>query len=256
MTTPNSAPPGAPCWIDLTAADTRQAQSFYQRLFGWSAGEPAPEAGGYFLFRKDGMPVAGCRTSQPGSGHPGGWTVYLASPDAAHTVAVARDRGGWAVVPPAAAGGMGTTAVIADPSGASAGVWQPAALRGFEVREQPGTPTWFELHTRDYANAVAFYREVFRWRTHVVSDTPQFRLTAIGDEDRPLGGVMDASGYLPAGATPYWEVYFAVEDTGRALETIAQLGGAVLTAPQDTPHGRLAAAADPSGASFKLVGRT
>ena len=65
---------------------------------------------------------------------------------------------------------------------------------------------------------------------------------------------MDASGYLPMGAPPYWEVYFAVEDTDRALTTITRLGGSILKAPQDTPHGRLAAAADPTGASFKLVG--
>lgn len=255
MVTPDITPPGAPCWIELTTADTRQARSFYGRLFGWSAEEPAPDNGGYFLFRRSNLRVAGCRTSQPGSGRPGRWAVFLASQDAALTLGAAVDEGGRAVAAPALVGDLGTAAVIADPSGARIGVWQPAAFGGFEVRDQPGTPTWFELHTRDYENAVAFYREVFRWESHVVSDTPEFRLTAIGSsENRQLGGIMDASGYLPHGAPPYWEVYFAVEDTDRTLDMITRLGGTVLNAPRDTPHGRLAAAADPSGASFKLVG--
>ncbi len=256
MLTRGSTPPGAPCWIDLITSDTRQARSFYGRLFGWTAEEPGPELAGSCRFKKGNMPVAGCRTSQPGSSRPGRWAVYLDSQDAVHTLDAALAGGGHVMAPVTDIGDLGTMAVIADPGGAKIGIWQPRSFRGFEVRDQPGTPTWFELHTRDYNNAVAFYREVFCWETHVVSDTPEFRLTTIGNENSQLGGIMDASGYLPTGTPPYWEVYFAVEDTNRALDTITQLGGSILNTPQDTPHGRLAAAADPGGASFKLVGGT
>jgi predicted enzyme related to lactoylglutathione lyase len=48
-------------------------------------------------------------------------------------------------------------------------------------------------------------------------------------------------------------VYFGVEDTDAALAKIVDLGGSVLTAAQDSPYGRLATAADPTGARFKLV---
>lgn len=254
MPTPDIAPIGAPCWIDLITSDTGRARSFYSELFGWTAEEPAPEFGGYFSFRKDNIRVAGCMASQPGSGWPDSWSVYLASEDAARTVDAALARKGHVVVPVTAIGDLGTMAVITDPGGARIGLWQPFAFHGFAVRDQPGTPTWFELHTRDYDTAVAFYREVFRWHPYVVSDTPEFRLTTIGNGKNQLAGIMDASGYLPAGAPPYWEVYFAVEDTNRALATITRLGGSILKAAQDTPHGRLAAAADHTGASFKLVG--
>jgi predicted enzyme related to lactoylglutathione lyase len=254
MPTQDLTPPGAPCWIDLITSDTGRARSFYSQLLGWTAEEPAPGPGGYFLFRKDNMRVAGYRASQPGSGQPDSWSVYLASHDAAHTLDAALDEGGQVIVPATDVGDLGTMAVITDPGGARVGIWQPAAFPGFAVRDQPGTPTWFELHTRDHQTAVAFYRDVFRWDTHVISDTPEFRLTTIGNANSQLGGIMDASGYLPMGAPPYWEVYFAVEDTDRALTTITRLGGSILKAPQDTPHGRLAAAADPTGASFKLVG--
>ena len=49
-------------------------------------------------------------------------------------------------------------------------------MKGFEVRNEPGTAGWFELHTRDYDKTVAFYRDVFGWDAHTMSDTDDFRL--------------------------------------------------------------------------------
>jgi hypothetical protein len=45
-----------------------------------------------------------------------------------------------------------------------------------------------------------------------------------------------------------------VADTDAALAKVTELGGTVLAPGIDTPYGRLAAAADPAGAPFKLVG--
>jgi predicted enzyme related to lactoylglutathione lyase len=128
-----------------------------------------------------------------------------------------------------------------------------ASRSGFGVLGEPGTPSWFELHTRDYQAAVTFYREVFGWDTHVVSDTPEFRYTTVRQGDGWVAGVMDASGFLPDGVPAYWSVYFGVEDTDAALAKVVDLGGSILMAAEDTPYGRLAAAADPTGARFKLV---
>jgi predicted enzyme related to lactoylglutathione lyase len=64
---------------------------------------------------------------------------------------------------------------------------------------------------------------------------------------------MDASGFLPVGVPAHWSVYFGVEDTDAALAKVVDLGGSILMAAEDTPYGRLAAAADPTGARFKLV---
>ena len=148
---------------------------------------------------------------------------------------------------------LGTMAVLGDAGGAAIGVWQPGTHQGFGLVGEPGTPTWFELHTRDYAAAVTFYRDVFGWDTEVASDTPEFRYTTLGHGDGAMAGIMDASGFLPAGVPAHWSVYFGVADTDAALAKIVELGGRVVMAAEDTPYGRLATAADPTGATFKLV---
>jgi len=123
-----------------------------------------------------------------------------------------------------------------------------------------GAPCWVDLmtsdterHTCDYQGAVEFYRDVFGWATHVVSDTPEFRYTTFRHGDGWLAGIMDASGFLPHGVPAHWSVYFGVEDTDAALAQIVDLGGSILMVAEDTPYGRLAAAADSTGARFKLV---
>jgi uncharacterized protein len=64
---------------------------------------------------------------------------------------------------------------------------------------------------------------------------------------------MDAAGFLPEGVPAFWAIYFAVDSTDAALEKVVELGGSVVTGAEDSPNGRLATAADPTGARFKLV---
>ena len=85
----------------------------------------------------------------------------------------------------------------------------PALHKGFGIFGEPGTPAWFELHTRDYDASVAFYRDVFKWDTHTMSDTPEFRYTTLGEGDGQLAGIMDASAFLPEGVPRAWSIYFA-----------------------------------------------
>lgn len=253
MPTRDTAPIGAPCWVDLLTSDTEGSRAFYCQVFGWTAEEPAKDFGGYFNFTKDGTLVAGCMASQPGSGVSDAWSVYLATDNAEKTTEDAAANAGQVYVQAMAVGDFGTMAFLADPGGAGIGVWQPGRQRGFGVFGESGTPSWFELHTRDYQAAVGFYRTVFGWDTHVVSDTPEFRYTVLRHGEDWLAGIMDASGLLPEGVPAHWSVYFGVEDTDAALAQIVDLGGSILRAAEDTPYGRLAAAADPAGAQFKLV---
>lgn len=253
MPTRDTAVIGAPCWVDLMTSDTERSRAFYCQLFGWTAEEPAEQFGGYVNFTKDGVRVAGCMASQPGSEMPDVWSVYLATDDARKTLDAAVANEGQVHVHAMDVGDLGTMALISDPGGAGIGVWQPGLHQGFGVHGEAGAPSWFELHTRDYPAAVAFYRNVFGWDTHVVSDTPEFRYTTLRHGEDWLAGIMDAAGFLPDSVPAHWSVYFGVDDTDAALAEIVDLGGSILVAAQDTPYGRLATAADPTGAQFKLV---
>jgi uncharacterized protein len=253
MPTRESIPVGAPCWVDLTTSDIARSRDFYCSLFGWTAEDPAPEFGGYFNFRRNGVRIAGCMSSQDGASTPDAWSVYLTTDDARQTVDKAAAGGAQVYVPPMDVADLGTMAVLGDPGGAGIGLWQPGEHRGFGVTAEAGAPSWFELLTRDYDGAVDFYRNVFRWSTDVISDTPEFRYTTLKNGDEMLAGIMDASGFLPDGVPAHWSVYFGVDDTDAALARVVELGGSIVRPAEDTPYGRLAEAADPTGAHFKLV---
>jgi predicted enzyme related to lactoylglutathione lyase len=246
-----TAPTGAPCWVDLMTSDTDRSRAFYCELFGWTADEPSEEFGGYFTLSRDGAVVAGCMAAQEGM--PDVWSIYLTTDDANKTVEAATANGGQVVVAPMEVGEIGTMAFVTDPGGAAIGIWQPGTHPGFGVLAETGAPSWFELHTRDYDTAVGFYRDVFHWDTNAVSDTPELRYTTQVEGEQMLAGVMDASAFLPEGVPSHWAVYFGVDDTDATLNKIVELGGAIVTPAEDTPYGRLATAADPTGAQFKLV---
>lgn len=253
MPTRDAAPVGAPCWIQLSTSDTTRARAFYSELFGWTAEDPVAEFGGYFNFTKDGAAVGGCM-GMPEAGMPEVWGVFLTTDDAAKTCEAAAANGGTVLYEPMAVGDLGVMAVMTDPGGAVIGAWEPGTFPGITVLAEPGTPGWFELHTRDYERVVEFYREVFRWDAHTMSDTAEFRYTTLGEGETMAAGIMDAAGFLPDGVPAHWSVYVAVDDTDAALARTVELGGSVVMPAEDTPYGRLAAAADPMGAVFKLVG--
>jgi predicted enzyme related to lactoylglutathione lyase len=251
-------PIGAPCWIDLLTSDEGRAREFYAELFGWTAGEGSPEFGGYFMFMRDGVPVAGGMQKVAGvpvMEGPDQWGVYLSSPDAKATVDKAVAGGGALRLPPVDIADLGTEAMVDDVPGTLVGVWQAGTFPGLTVFDEPGAPVWFQLVTSDYAGAVTFYEDVFGWQTRVQSGRPEFRGTVqtAGGED--FAGIVAApDGELAAGEAGRWEVFFRVADTDAALARVINLGGEALRQPADTPFGRLAEAADPSGARFSLAG--
>lgn len=257
MPTRETAPAGAPCWIELMTSDPDGAREFYGELFGWTSEQESDEKyGGYINFSKDGRGVAGGMKNDGSQGMPDTWSVYLASDDARATAAAATAAGGQVLMPPMAVDPYGTMAILADPTGAAIGVWQPGDHKGFDAIGEPGAPAWFELHTRDHKAAVSFYQHAFGWNTTDMSDSDEFRYTVLQSGDAQLAGIMDASSFLPEGVPSNWSIYFQVEDTDKALARVEELGGRVLQPAEDTPYGRLAAAADSTGATFKLLGPT
>jgi uncharacterized protein len=239
---------GAPCWIDLYSTDTGKASAFYGELLGWTAQPPQEGFGGYFVFTKDGKAVAGCMHNDGSMGYPDAWGIHLMTDDVERTATATAENGGSVEMGPMDVAENGRSAMIKDPGGSIVGAWEPNQQKGFELTGEAGAPAWFELHTGQYDKAVSFYREVFGWDAHVMSDTHEFRYTTLGEGEGQLAGIMDDK-EEPSG----WNVYFEVADVDAALERVEELGGKIITPAEDTPYGRLARAADPTGTAFRLV---
>jgi predicted enzyme related to lactoylglutathione lyase len=233
-------------------SDPEKSKAFYGELFGWTAEAAGEEYGGYITFAKDGKSVAGAMRNDPATGVPDVWSVYLATADIQATRDAAVVSGATVIVEPMPVPETGHMGMVADPTGAAIGLWQPDPFQGFGVLAEAGAPSWFELHTRGYDAAIDFYRGVFGWDVHVAADDPGFRYSTAGKEDDATAGVMDASGFLPEGVPSQWFVYVNVEDADKALAQAEHLGGSVLMPAEDTPYGRLATVADPTGATFRL----
>src|SRR3954464_14297679 len=115
----DSYKPGTPSWVELGTSDIDAAVTFYGDLFGWTAGEPDEQGGGYRLALRDGKPVAGLPPRMPGE-HPVAWPTYVAT-DAADGVAErVKSNGAQVVVEPMDVMELGRMTVFVAPAGARA----------------------------------------------------------------------------------------------------------------------------------------
>jgi len=253
MSTRETAPLGAPCWIDLPSSDTERTRAFYGELFGWTFEAGDGDDADYFNCLLDGSRVAGIALKGPDSQESERWITYFASADAQATADLADESGGQAARGPMEIGTVGTVAVLVDPGGATAGVWQAGQHPGFTRLDEPGAPVWFELTTRNYRASVLFYETVFGWTTKVESDTEEFQYTTADFDGVPLAGIMDGTIDLAEDVPARWDVYFGTENVDRTIALAESLGGRVVDGAEDSPYGRLATLADPAGAEFKVM---
>ena len=255
MATPTYTPTlrGEPCYIELFTADPDAAAAFYGPLFGWTAGEASEEFGGYRMFLKDGVPLAGLMANDGTSGSPDVWSVYLTTNDTRATVERASTAGATVLVEPMQIGDLGTMAMLLDPAGAAVGAWQPDTFTGTGLRGEVGAPGWFETLSTDYPRSVAFYRDVFGWEVSTMSDTPEFRYSTLGRDEAARAGIMDATAFL--GDQPSrWQFYVQVADTDATVEQALAAGATSVLPVDDTPYGRLALLRDPAGVLFTVMG--
>jgi predicted enzyme related to lactoylglutathione lyase len=244
------------CWADLWTSDVDGARSFYEALFGWGSSEPQPEFGGYLNFDLDGSWISGCMGDMGDMLATDSWKIYLASDDIERTARQAEAAGAVILSPPHPVGELGIQCVFSDPTGGGLGAWQAGTFPGFTPSMAHGAPCWFELHTDDLSTAVSFYASVFGWEAEAMADTDEFRYTTVTDPrtSAPGMGVYDASADLGDSGSSHWVLYFAVDSTDASTARAVELGGAVLDQPKETPYGRQATLADPTGATFRIVG--
>lgn len=254
MATDYRAPLGAPTWIELTTSDIEGAQRFYGTIFGWTFDSAGPEyGGGYVNAYLDGRPVAGMMSNDPQWQMSDGWTTYLHTADVDAAVAALTAAGGASCVGAMDVPAKGRMAMVSDATGGIVGLWQPGEHHGFEVKAAPGAPVWHQLTTRDYAKGLDFYRNVFGWQTQVEADTDEFRYSTVLFNGDQLIGVMDGSTFMADGDPSDWSCFLGAEDVDKAQQLVVDNGGSIIRPAEDTPYGRLAAVADPTGATFNLA---
>ncbi len=247
-------PEGTPAWADLAVPDRHVARDFYGGVFGWDFDEGPAEMGYYTNCLKDGRTVAGIGEPPPGGeAPPAAWTTYLAVEDADRVADRVTQAGGTAMMPPMDVGDFGRMAVLTDPTGAVFGLWQAGSHRGAGVVNEPGAMVWNELMTRDVEAAKAFYAQVFGYELEDMSG-PGFTYFGLKlGEGEVVGGIGGLDDSAPAEVPSHWGTYFAVADADATVERITAHGGTVLSAPQDTPFGRIAAVSGPSGEQFSVI---
>ncbi|MEU5031147.1 VOC family protein [Streptomyces milbemycinicus] len=244
------------------ATDLDRAQSFYGDLFGWHFRPSRHGHGRYTIaFTQDGAPTVGMGVpAATGVTLPVTWTTYFAADSADEIAWRARERGGTVAVGPLEFG-SGRVAWAADPDGAVFGIWEGELTSAWWGERRPGAPVWLELRTRDAFEAALFYGHVFGWdaqgqdRCDVRFEHDRVVLHIDGKAVAGLrGGALEAT--PDPNVRPRWHVYFCVDDVDRVAAQATALGGGIISAPADTPYGRIAALRDPEGGLFSIAAST
>jgi predicted enzyme related to lactoylglutathione lyase len=115
-------------WIDLTVDDAEGVRDFYKAVAGWGHGEVSMgDYADYVMQPREGGPVAGiCHARGANEGLPPQWMIYIVVDDLETSLATCRERGGELVAGPKGEAGADRYAVIRDPGGAVAALFQPA----------------------------------------------------------------------------------------------------------------------------------
>jgi uncharacterized protein len=243
---------GVPGWVDLGTTDLDAGRAFYSALFGWDIPPGPPEAGGYSVAMMRGRATAGFGPSMnPG---PPTWSTYVIVDSADEIAKKVANAGGMAFVEPMDVLDAGRMAVFADPCGAVFSVWQPNAMPGAGIVNEPNSYSWSELLTSDADSSKDFYGKVFGWTGKSYEGGGVgggYTEWKVGD--RSVGGMLPRPPMMPSEVPDYWAVYFSVADVNAAMAKVKDLGGAVHLGPMDVEPGTFAMVADPQGAVFNVI---
>ena len=260
-------------WTQLTTPDPDAAAQFYTALFDWTVDMPPRGPGlprGAFFppSASDGParsvaglePMSAWQQQQDASAR---WTPFLHTPDVVAMTERAQFHGATLVEPAMPAHGEGWRALLADPTGATYGVWEPAEDRPPAPSPDPSSPSpspgalvWSELQTPDPYAARDYYCELMAWSTDDPNENPDF----IAEDfcflwnGVPLARLREVR-RTNVPEAPRWLPGFSVDSIEEAEEKAHDLGATVSEVPApiegETPP--VALLTDPAGAACLLV---
>ena len=186
--------PGTPSWVDLMTTDQDAAISFYSDLFGWEIFKSGEAMNNYAMCMKNNQPVAGIGTMPEGSAFPACWTTYISVSSADDTVAKVTEAGGRVESPAMTVEGdgrkVGRMAIVADPTNAVFGIWEPMDHKGSGLANEPGSFTWNELLSRDPQASRDFLAAVFDYDWQAMSAVEDMDYFTANIEGNPVLGAM------------------------------------------------------------------
>jgi predicted enzyme related to lactoylglutathione lyase len=112
---------------------------------------------------------------------------------------------------------------------------------------QEGEPSWADVSAPDVAAAAAFYSGLFGWEAQTDPRPEAGGYTMFTRNGKAVAAASPPMGDAP----PHWNVYLAADDVDAVAGRVREAGGNVLMEPFDVlDAGRMAVAADPTGAIF------
>jgi uncharacterized protein len=109
--------------VELNTTDVAKAKSFYGDLFNWKLTDmPMPD--GAYTMIEVGDGTGGGLMKHPIPGAPSAWLAYVLVDDVKASTGKAKTLGAAILKDVTEIPGMGAFSVIADPTGATLGLWQ------------------------------------------------------------------------------------------------------------------------------------
>ncbi|MEU9255690.1 VOC family protein [Streptomyces sp. NPDC048270] len=121
---------------------------------------------------------------------------------------------------------------------------------------KPGTPCWIDLMAPDQQAALDFYCGLFGWQGEI-GPPEQGGYSVCTLKGKPVAGIMKAmnpDGSIPDPLPPtVWTTYLSTDGIDSTVKSLTDARGEVLMGPMEVMDlGRMAVAADPTGAVFGL----
>ena len=246
---------GRHVWSELMTTDPKVAETFYDKVIGWTSEPFGHSPRPYTVFKRSGGGGGAGLMERPADMNmPPFWSMYIAVPDLDDAVAHVKRLGGSEMSGVIEVPTVGRMQMLKDPQGAAFYIIQP------EPRDNPpdhdpeiGEASWLELMTTDAPAAMKFYQQIFGWQpTEAMDMGDQGKYQMFNRGPRMIGGMMNKPKEM-AQAPPAWAIYFRVPDINAAVERVKANGGTILNGPMEVPGGdQILNATDPQGAAFSL----
>ena len=249
--------PGSFCWVELATPDAEASKAFYSQLLGWTwTDNPMGENMVYSMMQKDGNFVCAMfriHDQMLAEGFHPHWACYIATDDVEAATARVVEAGGNVINGPFDVFTAGRMSIVADPAGATFGIWQPNEHIGAGLIFEPGSLGWNELNTTDLQGSASFYASVFGWTLNsapMEQDDGDYHFFTLGENG--VAGMIQIQpdwGDVP----PHWSTYFCVEDVDASFQQAVAMGAEVLVPVMQESNVRFSYIKDPQGIVVGLI---